>query len=152
LVSLLSLPGCESPGKGMPYQTMDLADPVPVLHKTVGGHPSLTEPGLKLIRSQAELNALSADDLIGRAVNFNNESVILAALGEMPTAGYWININTIHQEGDSLFVYGKANRPGSDEMAGQVLTYPYCAVVIPRTNAQHVRDQIESVEGEDPPM
>ena len=54
--------------------------------------------------------------------------------------------------GDVLQVYGQANRPGVDQMAGQVLTYPYCAVVIPRTGAITVRDQLESVEGMDPPM
>lgn len=152
LVSLLTLTGCETMSNEMPYQTMDLAEPVEVLYKAVGGHPGLKEPGLTLIRSQAELNALGTDDLIGRDVNFLNESVILATLGEMPTAGYWINVTNITQEGDVLRVYGQANRPGGDEMAGQVLTYPYCAVVIPRTGATTLRDQIESVEGEEPPM
>ena len=152
LVSLFSLPGCETRPADMPYQTMSLAEPVDVLYKAVGGHPSLKEPGLTLIRSQAELNALGTDDLIGRPVNFNNESVVLATLGEMPTAGYWINITSINQVGDALFVYGQANRPAADEMAGQVLTYPYCAVVIPRTGATTLRDEIDSVEGEEPPM
>lgn len=152
LVSLLSLPGCETRPAEMPYQTMSLAEPVEVLYKAIGGHPALNEPGLTLIRSQAQLNALGTDDLVGRPVNFNNESVVLATLGEMPTAGYWINITNITQEGDVLQVYGQANRPGADEMAGQVLTYPYCAVVIPRTGATGVRDQIESVEGEEAPM
>jgi hypothetical protein len=125
LVGLFSLPGCETRPTEMPYQTMSLAEPVDLLYKAVGGHPSL---------------------------KFNNESVVLATLGEMPTAGYWINITSINQVGDALFIYGQANRPGTDEMAGQVLTYPYCAVVIPRTGATTVRDEIDSVEGQDPPM
>lgn len=152
LVSLLSLPGCATKPTEMPYQTMSLAEPVDMLYKTIGGHPALKDPGLMLIRSQAQLNALGTDDLIGRPVNFNNESVVLATLGEMPTAGFWVNITNITQEGDTLQVYGQANRPGADEMAGQVLTYPYCAVVIPRTGATAVRDQIDSVEGEEAPM
>ncbi len=152
MVSLFSLPGCETRPAEMPYQTMDLAEPVEVLYKAVGGHPALKEPGLALVRSQAQLDALGADDLIGRPVNFNNESVVLATLGEMPTAGYWINVTTINQVGDALYVYGQANRPGPDEMAGQVLTYPYCIVVIPRTGATTLRDQIDSVEGAEAPM
>lgn len=155
LTVMLALPifaGCETTSEEMPYQTMDLAQPVDILNTVVGGHPSLTEPGLKLITSQAQLNALGDDDLIGRPVNFNNESVIIATLGEMPTSGYWINITSVYQEGDTLQVYGQANRPAADTMAGQVLTYPYCAVVISRTGAKTVGDQIESVEGQDPPM
>jgi PrcB C-terminal len=151
MLSLLVLSGCETPQE-MPYQTMDLAMPVDILHSVVGGHPALKEPGLKLITSQAQLDALGVDGLIGRDVDFNNESVVLATLGEMPTAGYWINITAVNQEGDLLQVYGQANRPAADAMAGQVLTYPYCAVVIQRTSATTVRDQIDSVEDEDPPM
>lgn len=151
MLCLSVLTGCETPPQEMPYQTMDLAEPVDILHTVIGGHPALKDPGLKLITSQAQLDALGVDDLIGRDVNFYNESVVLATLGEMPTAGYWINITAIHHEGDQLQVYGQANRPPADAMAGQVLTYPYCAVVIQRTSATGVRDQIDSVEDEDPP-
>ncbi len=152
MVCLLFVVGCESAAKEMPYQTMDLAEPVEILHKTVGGHPDLKAPGLSLINSQAELNALGTDDLIGREVNFNNEQVLLATLGQLPSTGHWINITAVHEEGDLLQVYGQANRPGADEVIGQVYTFPYCAVVIPRTTAYIVRDQIESVEGVEPPM
>ncbi len=155
LAVMLCLPvfsGCEAPSKEMPYQTMDLAEPVEILQTVVGGHPALNTPGLTLITSQSQLDALGAGDLIGRDINFNNEQVVLATLGEMPTTGYWINITSIYQEGSVLQVYGQANRPDPDVMAGQVLTYPYCAVVIPRTTATTARDQIESVEDQDPPM
>ena len=151
MAGLLAFAGCEAPQE-MPYQTMDLAEPVGILYKAVGGHPALTEPGLTLISSQAELDAVGVDELIGRDVNFYNEQILLATLGECPTSGYWINVTMVHQEGDLLQVYGQANRPGADEMAGQMLTYPYCAIVIPRTGATTVRDQIESVEGLEPPM
>ncbi len=147
---LFVLVGCESPQQ-IEYQTMDLAEPVPVLHTVIGGHPALTDPGLRLIASQAELDALGIDGLVGRDVNFYNESVVLAALGEMPTAGYWIQITLVQQEGDLLYVYGQANRPSADAMTGQVLTYPYCAVVVPKTTASQLRDAIDSVEGQDPP-
>ncbi len=149
---LFLVAGCETVPTEMPYQTMDLAEPVSMSYKVIGGHPAIDEPGLTLIGSQAELDVIGVEDLIGVDVNFNNQQVLLAALGEMPTAGYWINITAVHQEGDILQVYGQANRPGADMMAGQVLTYPYCAVVIPRTGATIVRDQIDSVEGLEPPM
>ena len=152
MLSLSVLTGCETTPQETPYQTMDLAEPVEVLHTVIGGHPGLNNPGLTLISSQSQLDALGVDDLIGHDVNFYNESIVLATLGEMPTSGYWINITAIHQEGDLLQVYGQANRPPADAMAGQVLTYPYCAVVIPKTGATTVRDQIESVEDQDPPM
>ena len=143
--------GCEAPQE-MPYQTMELAQPVEVLHTVVGGHPGLKAPELRLITSQAQLDALGKDDLIGREVDFYNESVVLSALGEMPSSGYWIHITAVHQEGGLLYVYGQANRPAQNAMTGQVLTFPYCAVVISRTTATGVRDQIESVQDQDPPM
>lgn len=152
MLSLSVFAGCESGPDEMPYTTMDLAQPVEILHSVVGGHPDLTQPGLKLISSQAQLDALGSDDLIGRPVNFNNEAVVLATLGEMPSSGYWINITEVYQEGDTLQVYGQANRPAADAMAGQVLTYPYCAIVVQRSGATSATDQIESVEGQDPPM
>jgi len=151
MCAVLALSGCETP-QGMPYQTMELAEPVSILHTVVGGNPSLKSPELTLINSQAQLDALGSDDLVGRAVDFYNESVILSALGEMPSTGYWVHITSVHQEGDLLYVYGQANRPSADAMSGQVLTFPYCAVVIPKTTATGVRDQIESVEEHDPPM
>ncbi len=149
---LLVAPGCETAPKEMPYQTMDLAEPVPMSYKAIGGHPALAEPGVQLVSSQAQLDALGVDDLLGRTINFNNDEVILATLGEMPTAGYWINITAVNQEGDVLQVYGQANRPTEDMAVGQMITYPYCAVVVPKTGATQVRDQIESVEGMEPPM
>ncbi len=152
MLCLSVLSGCETVPDVMPYQTMDLAEPVEILHTVIGGHPALKEPAVTLINSKSELDALGAGDLIGRDVNFYNEAVVLATLGEMPTSGYWINITTVHQEGDNLYIYGQANRPAADMMAGQVLTYPYCAVVIPKSGATGVRDQIESVEDQDPPM
>ncbi len=153
MLCLSPLTGCETTNSTQtPYQTMDLAEPVEILHTVIGGHPALKMPGLALITSQSQLDELSDDDLVGREVNFYNEAVVIATLGEMPTNGYWINITTIHQEGDNLYVYGQANRPSPDTMAGQVLTYPYCAVVIPKSGASAVRDQIQSVEDQDPPM
>ena len=150
---LILLAGCEAPSKDMPpYQTMDLAEPVPIDYKVIGGHPMLSRPGLTLINSQAQLDALGVEKLLNTEVNFNDQQVLLATLGEMPTAGYWINITHVNQVGDTLQVYGQANRPGPDDMTGQVLTYPYCAVVIPRTSATTLRDQIDSVEGLEPPM
>lgn len=152
MVCLLFVAGCETAAKEMPYQTMDLAEPVTMLYKTIGGHPHLKTPGLSLINSQAELNALGVEDLLGREVNFDNEQVLLATLGELPSTGHWINITAVHQEGELLQVYGQANRPGADEVIGQIHTYPYCAAVITRTEAYIVSDQIESVEGMEPPM
>ena len=149
--ALVLLPGCTTAPDEMPYTTMELAEPVPIKHRVVGGHPNLKAPELMLITSQKQLDALGADDLIGRDVDFYNESVVLLALGEMPSTGYWVNITAIHQEGDLLYVHGKANRPDADAMTGQVLTYPYCAVVTPKTSATGLRDQIESVEDQDPP-
>ncbi len=152
MLNLSVFAGCASTSDEMPYTTMDLAQPVEILHTVVGGHPSLDQPGLKLISSQAQLDMLGSDDLIGRPVNFNNEVVVLATLGEMPSSGYWIAITEVYQEGDTLQVYGMANRPGGDAMTGQVLTYPYCAIVVQRSGATMAGDQIESVEGMDPPM
>lgn len=152
VAGLLALTGCQTSSDEMPYTTMDLAEPVNLLYKTIGGDPALKDPGLTLINSQAELDALGAKDLLGREVNFHNEQVILATLGEMPSAGYWINVTSVTQIGDALHVYGQANRPGPEEMTGQLLTYPYCAVIVPRTTATLVRDQIDSVQGLEPPM
>lgn len=132
----------------------DAGRPMPVaidetLHHDISG---IDTPGVYLIRSQPELDEFASATLKALRVDFARESLVVLALGQQPTAGYWARITGITQVGDTLIVQGTANRPAPDQPVAQVLTTPYCAAVIPATTASAVRSQITSVTGEAPPQ
>lgn len=149
--------GCKKRSKVMKDMTRQvasgpqvLAEPVEILNQHTGSDPGLTEFGVHLIRSRAELDALNAQTMGDPHIDFDSEDVLLLCLGEQPTAGYWARITAIQLEGHELHVEGVANAPGPTDLVAQVLTYPYSVVKIPKTGATEVYQHIQSVSGQSP--
>lgn len=143
-----SLMGCRP--RGVIVVSNDRPQPVQVVRRYNGNDPGLKEPMLLLINASGELEALGSYDLAVQSIDFDHESLVLLALGEKPTGGYWARISGVHAEGDLLYVQGLANRPGDDQAVPQALTYPYDAVVIKKRRGMKVRSEIESVVGKHP--
>lgn len=59
------------------------------------------------------------------AVDFAEEMVIIAALGERRTGGYSIEVTVIEPAADALRVYVLLRSPGPQCMTTQALTQPY---------------------------
>ncbi len=127
------------------------AMPVTVLRQSMGNDPALIFPAVMLIQSQAELDALKGRELAAGKVDFSKESLVVIALGEQATGGYWAKVTAVQAAGSQLFVQGIANRPGKDEVTTQAKTYPFAAAVIAKTSATSVRSDVQSVVGQKKP-
>ncbi|MEX0653909.1 MAG: protease complex subunit PrcB family protein [Phycisphaeraceae bacterium] len=160
-LALLALPlfavalfaGCETtrtdaPDAGDAYQG---ARAVPVIQQMHGSDPALDAPRVTLIQDRPALDNLDADSFDELDVNFTEHDVVVFALGEQPTGGYWAHITGVQQVGDVLYVQGIVNQPGEDEAATQALTYPYAVAVIPKTDASIALSDIQEVTGETRP-
>jgi len=123
-------------------------DPVTVLNRFNGSDPSLKERTVFLVNSRKQLEQMGATELAKLDVNYSTNSLLVLALGEEPTGGFWGRIDAVQQRGDTMFVQGVANRPGDSETATQAVTYPFDAVLIPKTQAAIIYPEIESVSGQ----
>lgn len=123
------------------------AEPVEILNQVHGENPALSEMAVRLIKTQDQLAALGVESLEGLAVDYGTQDVVILALGEQPTSGYWADITGVQLVGDVLYVQGIAGAPAEDAMTTQQLTYPYAAAVIPETPATRALSDIESVVG-----
>ncbi len=139
------LAGCKP--RGIIVISRERNEALPILKHYNGSDPALTYPTVLLINSPEELAELGSTELATHLVDFNNESLLLLALGEKPTTGYWARINGVQRKGEHLYVQGTANRPAEFEPVTQVLTYPYSAVVIKKQYIRKIRSEIESVSG-----
>lgn len=124
-------------------------EPVAILGRLHANDPALKQPEVILITSRAQLDKTGSSELSHLNVDFNRQSLVVLALGEKPTGGYWGKITGVQRKGDELYVQGVANRPAVDQVTTQVLSYPIDAVVVPRQDkVRVVESEIESVSGQ----
>jgi len=143
-----SILGCQP--RGVVVITDRLPKAVEIIRKYHGSDPGFTEPMVLLVNSREELESFNSSHLINQAVDFDRESLLLLALGEKPTGGYWARITAVQRQNNLLYMQGTANRPHRDQTVAQVLTYPYAAVVIKKVRSAQVRSEIDSVLGRQP--
>lgn len=158
VASAAALTGCggggtKADGPAKPEaQAATAAEPVEIVQKVRGDNPALTRSEVRLLKTEADLAALGVDNLEGLAVDWPTQDVVLLALGEQPTGGYWADITGVQLVGGALYVQGIANAPGEGGMATQQLTYPFAAAVVAETGATRALSDIDSVEGQDAPQ
>lgn len=140
VLAIGTLTACQS---GETVESTEMATPIPILRGTEGSETSLRYMGAWLIQSRADLNTIGSPTLSALDVDFDNESLMLLAMGEQPSAGYRIQITGISKVGDELFVSGIANVPDASMMNAQMLTCPYAAAVIPKTRAKRVIPEVQ---------
>lgn len=126
------------------------AEPVEVLQVVRGNNETLKRGGVTLVKDEAGLAKLGLDAIEGLSPNWAEEDVVVLAMGEQTTAGYWADIKGIQLDGDTLFVQGVVNRPGEGAQA-DVMTYPYAAAVIAETKATRAQGDYEEVVGQPEP-
>lgn len=140
--------GCQP--RGVVVITNRRPKAVEVIRSYHGSDPGFNEPIVLLINSYEELESLNSSHLINQTVDFDRESLLLLALGEKPTGGYWARIKAVQHQYHFLYVQGTANRPHKDQTVPQTLTYPYAAVVVKKIRSAQVRSEIDSVLGRQP--
>ena len=125
--------------------------PIPVLRRRAGSDPGLTEPGVMLIDSQAELDATGSIRASTLEVDFKRESMVILAVGRQPTGGYWARIEGLQQDGRQVYVHGVVNRPTPDQAVSQGFTYPFDAMVVAKLNVDQLYTDISSATGTQSP-
>ena len=143
-ICAVTLVGCESQTTKPAFDSVDATAPVEILRSKNGSDAALADHGLLLINSDEQLEALDAEALFALDVDFETESLVLVTLGRQPTGGYLIKITALSRAGSALYVHGLATRPGPDQATVQILTYPYAAAVIVKTQAATLRPEIDS--------
>ncbi len=107
-------------------------EPVEILRQTAGSDEAFARIGDYLLNAAGD----SAANLETLAPNYQTETVIVVALGEVPTGGYGVNITGVQKKGDQLFVQFTVSQPAADAVTTQALTYPYAAVAVPKTTGR----------------
>lgn len=101
---------------------------------TQSDHCGLTAPGLvyvtsaQQVRTLAELPAqnLSLEPL--KALDFEREHLVLVGLGQKPTGGYGVTLESSRIVDDVLHLRVSVRQPAPDSLVTQALTTP-CAVI-----------------------
>ena len=145
------LAGCPAPQQtGTVGPDPEQIEPVRIVEQAAGNDSALGDPMVQLVSNQAQLDALGADIPLAGDIDFEQHDLIVAALGQQNTAGYWVKITSAQRVGDTLYVEGVANAPAEDEMAAQQITHPYAAAIVPKTGARIALSDLQSVQGRDP--
>jgi hypothetical protein len=146
LVLAASLMGCHN----TPAHLQPGADGgIRILRHFGGGDSQLTEAVVMVINSKRQRTALGSPAIDGIAMDFNKESLLVVAVGEKPTGGYWVRIDGVQLYDNDLYFQGTANAPSENDIVTQALTYPWAAAVIPRVaDDVTLHPEIESVAGQ----
>ena len=65
-------------------------------------------------------------------VDFEQEMVLVATLGQRSTGGYSIRFTEIRREGDVVTATLQISSPGPDDLVTQALTSPFAVIAIPQ--------------------
>jgi len=101
---------------------------------TESDHCGLTAPGLVYIDSASDLDKLGrlpAGNLAMkklRAIDLENEHLVLVGLGQKSTGGYGLTLASAEIADDVLELSLNVRKPASDAMVTQALTTP-CAII-----------------------
>lgn len=108
----------------------------------------ITEPTIKSIASQDELNQLlrsmqnkfSLTEMFEPEIDYDNQMLILYALGQKPSSGYSIKLTksdaTLKKQ--MLHLPVRVNSPASDSMQAQVITSPCTILLLPRVEYSEI--------------
>lgn len=139
-----ALIGCKGDGEtDTPTDGVALAAPVAIGERVDGNSAALKTLGTYHIETKEQYDALGDADIFPGGLDFDESDLVIVALGEQPTGGYSVSIESIQLAGGELAVTGKATAPGADAVVTQALTYPYSAVSIPNTKADKVVPYID---------
>lgn len=111
------------------------ADGAPLARQvTESDHCGLTAPGLVYVSTVGDLDKLAqlpsgnlALNML-RAIDFEQEHVVLVGLGQKATGGYGLTLQSSEIDDGTLELTLKLRRPAADAMVTQALTTP-CAVI-----------------------
>lgn len=135
----LTLTACASPQTPPPAPAPAEPDRFLARQVTASDHCGLVAPGLVDIADEATLKrflALPAQTLTLPAVDhpaFDQEHLLVVALGQQPSAGYGVTLQSAALHDQSLRLDVTVRKPAENQMTAQVVTTP-CMVLAIRAN------------------
>ncbi len=120
--------------------------PVPILHHSQADDAGFQHATVELINSWDELNAMGSTALNDIQVDFDSQSLVVLALGEQTTGGWFAQITGVQERGSELYVQGFAYPPSGDAVTTQAMSYPIAATIIPKSKATMIHPEIESAD------
>lgn len=147
---ILTVLGCKSaPTDQAAVNIADATQPVSILRDYHGVDDAFCTVGVQVIDSAAALEESGSTQLCNLEADFDNEIIVVLALGEQPSGGYWTNITAMQiGETGGLYVQGIANRPAENGAVTLATTYPIHAAVISKIDITSVHPEIDSVVGQ----
>lgn len=128
LLAFISV-GCETKPK-VTVSGAGGTEPVAILRQASGNDQAFAKIGGYLLNAAGD----SAANLGDLAPNYETESVIVVALGEVPTGGFGVTITGVQKKGEDVFVQFTTSEPTG--ITTQVISYPYAAAVVPKTTGK----------------
>ncbi len=104
---------------------------VPIFREFQGQQGPFPDRAFLAIQRPEAWNALWGDQPAPE-IDFSRQTVLVALMGQQPTAGYTIDIVDVRATGQNIMAYVATQRPDPDDVVAQVLTYPYSMVVVPK--------------------
>jgi hypothetical protein len=131
-LAMVTLAGCggaaKTNGKSPTLSGVTGTQPVPILAQKSGSDAAFATAQEYLINAAGDTKA----DLTDLNANFDTQSVVVIALGEVPTGGHEVEITGVQKKGDTLYVQFKVKQPGPDAVTTQAISHPYAAALIPK--------------------
>ena len=104
------------------------------------------EPKQAVARSAAEWSALwrqHAGDKPLPAVDFGSRTVVAVFLGTRSSAGFAVDITSVHEANGGLIVRWQERRPESGDVSAQVLTSPAVIASVPKFAGEITFEKVE---------
>jgi hypothetical protein len=124
--------------------THDSAPAEPNFRTVLYGYQSALKPGtIRVVRNASDWQELWKEhtaQMMPRpeapAVDWEKNMLVCVALGERPTAGYRVEIESIEREKNRVIVTAHETKPAPDAILPQVITHPYVMAVTPRSDGE----------------
>lgn len=120
---------------------------------TESDHCGLTAPGLVYVSTAGDLDKLAqlpsgnlALSML-RAIDFEQEHVVLVGLGQKTTGGYGLTLQSSEIVDDVLELMVEVRRPAAGAMVTQALTTPCAVIAISPDDWEQLRVSGKGLEG-----
>lgn len=112
-----------------------------ILREWRGSQSGMTEKAQQVVRTRAEWERLWAQIRAGEVppppapkIDWTNEMVLALFMGQRPTGGYGVAIQSVEYGTKEIVVRYEETAPPPDAITIQVLTQPWVAAVVKRSN------------------
>ena len=105
--------------------------PLQISHEFKGQQEPFPDPGYLVVQRPEVWQAVWGGKPPA-AIDFTQQTVLVALVGQVPTAGYDVTITDVYATDKRVTAYVTQRRPGAKESVEKVTSFPYHMVVMPK--------------------